>query len=81
MNGQYVKPLVEEKGTEIIYMVPSSGLIISSCALGSSSFVLQDARHPCLELQDNINFIPNDVEMIKGNFNYLLKFLLTDLLS
>ncbi|KAF8906541.1 DNA mismatch repair protein [Gymnopilus junonius] len=50
VNGQYVKPLVEE--------------------IGSSSLILQDARHPCLELQDGINFIPNDVEMIKDKSEF-----------
>ena len=34
--------------------------------LGSSDLILKEARHPCLEVQDGINFIPNDVEMIKG---------------
>ncbi|PPR07413.1 LOW QUALITY PROTEIN: hypothetical protein CVT26_013729 [Gymnopilus dilepis] len=49
VNGQYVKPVVE--------------------ARGSSRLVLQEARHPCLELQDGISFIPNDVEMIKAGPN------------
>ncbi|KAF8551428.1 DNA mismatch repair protein [Imleria badia] len=33
---------------------------------GESSLVLKEARHPCLEVQDEISFIPNDVEMVKG---------------
>ncbi|KAF8434863.1 DNA mismatch repair protein [Boletus edulis BED1] len=33
---------------------------------GESSLALKDARHPCLEVQDEISFIPNDVEMVKG---------------
>jgi len=34
--------------------------------LGSGKLRLTDVRHPCLELQDNIAFIPNDVDMNKG---------------
>jgi hypothetical protein len=30
--------------------------------------VLKEARHPCLEVQDDISFIPNDIEMIKGQY-------------
>ncbi|KAG1850182.1 DNA mismatch repair protein [Suillus subluteus] len=33
---------------------------------GTSGLILRDARHPCLEVQDDISFIPNDVEMVKG---------------
>ncbi|KAI6001586.1 DNA mismatch repair protein [Pisolithus orientalis] len=46
----YVKPTVLEKGA----------------VKGESSLILRDARHPCLEVQDEISFIPNDVEMVKG---------------
>jgi hypothetical protein len=32
--------------------------------------VLKEARHPCLEVQDDISFIPNDIEMIKGQYRH-----------
>lgn len=34
---------------------------------GAGNLVLREARHPLLEVQDDISFIPNDIEMIKGN--------------
>ncbi|KAI0711342.1 DNA mismatch repair protein [Earliella scabrosa] len=37
---------------------------------GSGSLVLTEARHPCLEVQDDVNFIPNDVEMIKDESEF-----------
>ena len=43
-------------------------------ALGLASFVgsgklgLTGVRHPCLELQDNITFIANDIDMNKGMY-------------
>ncbi|KAI0777272.1 DNA mismatch repair protein [Trametes elegans] len=37
---------------------------------GSGSLVLKEARHPCLEVQDDVSFIPNDVEMIKDDSEF-----------
>ncbi|KAI1798056.1 DNA mismatch repair protein [Ganoderma leucocontextum] len=37
---------------------------------GSGSLVLKEARHPCLEVQDEVSFIPNDVEMIKDESEF-----------
>ncbi|KLO12951.1 DNA mismatch repair protein MSH2 [Schizopora paradoxa] len=37
---------------------------------GSGSLVLHNARHPLLEVQDDIDFIPNNIEMIKGESEF-----------
>lgn len=33
---------------------------------GTGVLRIKEARHPCLEVQDGINYIPNDVEFIKN---------------
>ncbi|KAK0203192.1 muts domain V-domain-containing protein [Desarmillaria ectypa] len=38
--------------------------------MGAGSLVLKDARHPCLEVQDDVHFIANDIEMIKGESEF-----------
>ncbi|KAJ7089358.1 muts domain V-domain-containing protein [Mycena belliarum] len=37
---------------------------------GTGDLVLRDARHPCLEVQDDVSFIPNDVEMVKDKSEF-----------
>ena len=34
---------------------------------GKGSIKLIGARHPCVEAQDDVNFIPNDISLSKGN--------------
>ncbi|KAJ7512587.1 muts domain V-domain-containing protein [Mycena galericulata] len=37
---------------------------------GTGDLILRDARHPCLEVQDDVSFIPNDVEMVKDQSEF-----------
>jgi len=37
-----------------------------------TGIVLKEARHPCVELQDNIDFIPNDFKLVHGESSFLL---------
>ncbi|EGP86933.1 uncharacterized protein MYCGRDRAFT_72798 [Zymoseptoria tritici IPO323] len=39
---------------------------------GTGSTVLKEARHPCLEMQDDVSFIPNDVSMTREDSSFLL---------
>ncbi|KAG8902921.1 MutS-like protein [Tulasnella sp. 403] len=39
---------------------------------GTGDLVVKEARHPCLEVQDDVNFIANDVEMVKGKSEFLI---------
>ncbi|KAG0232385.1 MutS-like protein [Actinomortierella wolfii] len=41
-------------------------------AMGTGDVVLKEARHPCLEEQDNVSFIPNDVSLLRGNKEFLI---------
>ncbi|PWZ03787.1 putative DNA mismatch repair protein MSH2 [Testicularia cyperi] len=33
---------------------------------------LQEARHPCLEVMEDVNFIPNDTQMVRGESEFLV---------
>ncbi|KAG8985310.1 MutS-like protein [Tulasnella sp. 427] len=39
---------------------------------GTGDLLVKEARHPCLEVQDDVNFIANDVEMVKGKSEFLI---------
>nr|DBA11318.1 TPA_inf: MSH2 [Pseudozyma tsukubaensis] len=38
----------------------------------NSDVELRNARHPCLEVMDDVNFIPNDTEMVQGTSEFLV---------
>ncbi|KAK8850438.1 hypothetical protein IAR55_004356 [Kwoniella newhampshirensis] len=40
--------------------------------MGTGDVILKAARHPCLEVQDDITFIPNDHEMRKGESEFIV---------
>ncbi|KAF2722316.1 DNA mismatch repair protein [Polychaeton citri CBS 116435] len=39
---------------------------------GTGNTVLKEARHPCMEMQDDISFITNDVELVRGESEFLI---------
>ncbi|ORZ21889.1 DNA mismatch repair protein MSH2 [Lobosporangium transversale] len=41
-------------------------------AMGTGDVILKESRHPCLEAQDDVAFIPNDVSLIRGQTEFLI---------
>ena len=39
---------------------------------GQGNTILKGARHPCMEMQDDIQFITNDVSLIRGSSEFLI---------
>lgn len=39
---------------------------------GEGNTILKEARHPCMEMQDDIQFITNDVSLTRGSSEFLL---------
>ncbi|KAJ5056621.1 muts domain V-domain-containing protein [Bipolaris maydis] len=41
-------------------------------ARGTGDTVLKEARHPCMEMQDDISFITNDVSLVRNKSEFLI---------
>ncbi|KAI5817471.1 muts domain V-domain-containing protein [Pyronema omphalodes] len=41
-------------------------------ARGTGNTILKEARHPCMEMQDDIQFITNDVSLVRGESEFLI---------
>ncbi|BCR85479.1 mismatch repair ATPase MSH2 [Aspergillus chevalieri] len=39
---------------------------------GTGSTILKEARHPCMEMQDDISFITNDVSLVRDESSFLI---------
>ena len=39
---------------------------------GTGDTILKEARHPCMEMQDDISFITNDVSLVRGSSEFLI---------
>lgn len=39
---------------------------------GTGSTILREARHPCMEMQDDISFITNDVSLVRDESSFLI---------
>lgn len=39
---------------------------------GTGSTVLKEARHPCMEMQDDVSFITNDVSLVRDESSFLI---------
>jgi len=39
---------------------------------GSGKLILMSSRHPCLEVQDDVAFIANDIQLVKGEQEFLI---------
>ena len=39
---------------------------------GQGNTILKGARHPCLEMQDDVQFITNDVSLVRGSSSFLI---------
>ena len=48
---------------------------------GEGDIILLGARHPCIEVQDDVTFIPNDVHLIRGTRDFVNILILNSLIT
>ncbi|KAF9355404.1 MutS-like protein [Mortierella sp. NVP85] len=41
-------------------------------AMGTGDVILKESRHPCLEVQEDVAFIPNNVNLVRGKTEFLI---------
>lgn len=51
---------------------PSSYIRPKMHTRGEGNTILKEARHPCMEMQDDIQFITNDVSLVRGSAEFLI---------
>lgn len=59
----YVKPTLTEMGKCVTVIIRPTSMSIPA---GKGDIILCECRHPCVEQQDDIVFIPNDVSLTRG---------------
>lgn len=79
----YCKPILTDGdedglGIEVRSWIVVRGIVrlansdIFSHSLSAVQSQLKGARHPCVELQDSMEYIPNDISLIFGESNFLM---------
>ena len=64
MGVAYIYPIISLAQVATSSPIPYVRPVMTPC--GEGDIELLGARHPCLEIQDDINFIANNVDLIKG---------------
>ncbi|QDS71889.1 MutS-like protein [Venturia effusa] len=77
-------PVLEKLGTILAHLdvivsfahvavhAPTAYIRPTVHARGSGNTILKEARHPCMEMQDDISFITNDVSLIRETSEFII---------
>ena len=49
-------------------ITPPSALLYKK--IGEGDIILKGCRHPCMEMQDDVSFIANDVSLLRGRESF-----------
>lgn len=77
MTGTYI-PVLDETNRLVaeldVYVAFAESAVfapipyIRPTIVESNDIILEGARHPCVEMQEDLSFIENDVSLVDGNF-------------